>query len=157
MIQEPQVIVKHRNTEFPAIPSMLSTKQFRYSYTVGSHQEIIPSSVNGAGAGPGGSMIKIDTEEPDHTEMYTFLPHEFVGEPIFVPKVGAQITDKKQEDKGYVMAYVVNGREMTTDFVLFDVEGKGTLSTGPIARLRLPTFIPHGLHGIFVEDLTFEF
>jgi carotenoid cleavage dioxygenase-like enzyme len=156
MMQPPQTIVQNRNTEFPIIPTVLSTKEFRYSYTVGSHEAIIPSAINGTGAGPGGSILKIDTQQPDLTEIYTFLPYEFVGEPTFVPKVGADITKTEQEDYGYIVTYVFNGKAMTTDLVIFNVQGQGTLRSGPIARLQLPTFIPHGLHGIFVEGLTFD-
>jgi carotenoid cleavage dioxygenase-like enzyme len=158
MIQSPQTIVQYRNTEFPSIPSVLSTKPFRYAYTIGSHAEVIPSHITGTGAGPGGSILKIDTIQPNQTEIYTFLPYEFVSEPMFVAKVGdIDISNPLYEDYGYVVTYVNNGKDMTTELVIFDVQGYGTMSNGPIARLSLPTFIPFGLHGIFVPDLTFDF
>lgn len=157
MIKPPQTIVQNRNTEFPTIPYILTTQKFRYSYTIGSHSEVIPSITTGTGAGPGGSIIKIDTEQPNNTEIYTFQSYEFVGEPIFVPKVNAKITNPLEEDHGYVVVYINNGKDMTTELVIFDVQGRGKLQSGPIAKLQLPTFIPFGLHGIFVEDLTFDF
>ena len=47
--------------------------------------------------------------------------------------------------------------EKRTDLLIFDVEGRLSMEAGPISRIQLPTFIPHGLHGSFVEGLTFEF
>ena len=65
------------------------------------------------------------------------------------------MTKKAEEDKGFVICHVHDGRNLSTDLCIFDVQGKKALERGPIMRLRLPTFIPHGLHGTFVEDLTF--
>jgi carotenoid cleavage dioxygenase-like enzyme len=167
MIEPPQYLVSNRNTEFPILPKSLSMKPYRYSYTAATHQEIRTSASSTSreqqqpkqnpGAGPVGAIMKVDTIDPKRTQSYSFLPHEFVGEPMFVAKVGANITDPQQEDHGYIIVYVLNGKDMTTDLVLLDVQGYDTITKGPIARIRLPTFIPHGLHGIFVEDLTFEF
>jgi hypothetical protein len=55
--------------------------------------------------------------------------------------------------------HIVNGKEMTTDLAIFDVEGKGGLEKGPITRqtLLVPTFVPHLLHGHFFDGVTFDF
>jgi 9-cis-epoxycarotenoid dioxygenase len=124
---------------------------------VATHQPVQPNVLTGAGSGPGGAIAKVDTKDPSKTEIYSFLPHEFVGEPIFVAKRGTDVTKTEQEDKGYILTQVVDGNTRTTDLVILDAEGTGALLKGPVARLRLPTFIPFGLHGIFVDDLTFEF
>jgi hypothetical protein len=54
--------------------------------------------------------------------------------------------------------HIVNGKEMTTDLAIFDVEGKGGLEKGPITRqtLLVPTFVPHLLHGNFFDGVTFD-
>jgi all-trans-8'-apo-beta-carotenal 15,15'-oxygenase len=146
-----------RAVEFPSVPKELSTRKHRYAYAVGSHQEFEPDPVTGKGSGIAGAILKIDTEEPEKTESFSFLPHEFVGEPTFVPKKGADVTKPGQEDKGYLLVYVLNGVDLTTDLVILDIEGKGSLESGPVARMPLPTYIPYALHGTFVEGLTFDF
>ena len=148
----PPKVITSRVPELPAIPRELSTRRHRYAYTVGSHKEL---DLAEGGSGAAGAILKVDTQDPDQTEAYSFLPHEFVGEPIFVAKVGADVT--KDEDKGYIVVYVVNGLNMTTDLVILDVEGPGKLEEGPKARLTLPTYIPPGLHGTFVDGLSFDF
>jgi carotenoid cleavage dioxygenase-like enzyme len=153
----PPKIYSTRAPEFPSVPKELSTREHLYAYCVGSHKEFEPDPTTGKGSGGAGAILKVDTQDPEKTEAYAFLPHEFVGEPSFVPKVGADVTNKSEEDKGYIVAYVLNGIDLTTDMVIFDVEGQGKLEAGPIARLPLPTFIPHALHGTFVDGLTFDF
>jgi len=144
-----------REPEFPTIPQALSGRRHRYAYTVGAHKEyeLLP---NGKGKGANGSILKIDAQDPAQTEAYAFLPHEFVGEQVFCPKVGADVTQPGNEDKGYLVTFVEDRRDLTTDMVVFDVEGKGALEKGPLARIRMPVWIPPGLHGTFVEGLTFD-
>ena len=47
-------------------------------------------------------------------------------------------------------------KETASDFVILDAEGPCALERGPVTRVRLPAFIPHGLHGIFVDGLSFD-
>lgn len=143
----------HREPEFPSIPQELSGLRHRYAYTVGAHRDFKP--INGKGKGTSGSILKIDTEDPSKSEAFAFLPHEFVGEQVFVPKVGSDVTQRNNEDKGYLVTFVENRRDLTTDLVVFDVEGKGTLEKGPVTRVPMPTWLPPGLHGTFVEGLSF--
>jgi len=153
MTAEPKVMTT-RAPEFPIIPKQLTTRKHRYSYTVASHEEF---ELKETGSGPAGAILKIDTEQPENCEGYAFEPHEFVGEPVFVPKSGADVTNPAEEDKGYLVVHVLNGIDLTTDLVILDVEGGGRLEAGPVTRIRLPTFVPHGLHGIFEEGVTFDF
>lgn len=147
--------ISTRDNEFPIVPKELSSKRHRFAYTVGGHQAHGTKS-DGRGGGPAGAILKIDTENPEKSESFSFLPHEFVGEPVFCPKVGANVTLAGSEDKAYLVTFVVNGRDLTTDMIVFDVEGSGRLEEGPVVRFRLPTYIPPGLHGTFVEGLTFN-
>jgi len=152
MVGSSQVMTT-RAPEFPTVPRQLSTRRHRYAYTVAAHREF---PLHETGSGAAGAILKVDTRDPARNEAYAFAPHEFVGEPVFVPKVGADVTDPSQEDRGYLVLHVLNGIEQTTDLVILDVEGRGALERGPVTRVRLPTFIPHGLHGIFVDGLTFD-
>ena len=151
----PQTIISTRDPEFPSIPRQLSTKRHRYAYTVGSHCTLEPFE-DGRGKGVAGAILKIDTESPEDSEEYAFQPYETVGEQIFCPKKGVDVSQLGCEDKGYLVAYVHNGKDLTTDLVVFDVEGKGALQKGPVVRMQLPTYIPPALHGTFVEGLNFE-
>lgn len=155
MVGSPKVI-STRAAEFPSIPLELSSRKHRYAYTVAAHKEFERDPVTKRGSGAAGAIMKVDTEL-EKTEAYAFLPHEFVGEASFVPKVGADVTKEGEEDKGYLVLYVINGIDLTSDLVIFDAEGSGNLEAGPVARLPLPAFIPSALHGTFVEGLTFEF
>jgi all-trans-8'-apo-beta-carotenal 15,15'-oxygenase len=152
MTAEPKVMTT-RAPEFPIIPKQLSTRKHRYAYTVASHKEF---EVREIGSGPAGAIMKIDTERPENNEVLAFEPHEFVGEPAFVPKMGVDVTNPTDEDKGYLVVHVLNGIDLTTDLVILDVEARGKLEAGPVTRIRLPTFVPHGLHGIF-EGVSFDF
>lgn len=152
----PKILVQ-RPSEFPTVPKDLSTRKHRYLYASGSHREIPGSSPQKRSSGPQqGSLIKVDTQDPTQNEVYEFEPYEFIGESCFVPKVGKDITDPSQEDAGYLLSYLVNGRERTTDLVIFDVEGKGAIQKGPVAQIPLPAFVPQGLHGCFAPGVTFD-
>ena len=155
------VVYTTRAAEFPVIPKHLSGQKHRYAYTVATHQDF---EFRPYGTGPPGAILKIDTwrnpNEPEAVEAFPFCPYEFVGEPVFCPKVVEGAVDQDHdnvEDRGYLMLHVHNGRDLTTDLVILDVEGPGSLARGPVTRIRLPTFIPHGLHGIFEPDAVFDF
>jgi carotenoid cleavage dioxygenase-like enzyme len=153
LVEDAPVVICKRANEFPTIPKARSSLRHRYAYTVGSHQPFEPDPMTGMGSGAAGSVWKLDTQDPSQNESYSFLPHEFVSEPCFVPKVGTTTGSNNNniqtEDRGYLILYVLNGLEMTTDLVIFNVEGKGSLSSGPVTRMQLPVFLPHGLHGMF--------
>lgn len=153
----PEILTK-RPVEFPTVPRDLSSREHRYVYAGASHKEIPGSTPSTRGSGPqSGAVIKVDTHDPSKNEVFTFETFEFVGESVFVQKAGKDVTKPGQEDAGYLVSVVSNGRDMTSDMVIFDAEGEGSITKGPVTKLRLPTFIPQGLHGCFVEDLSFDF
>lgn len=153
-VKKPKMETKStREPEFPSIPRALSGRRHRYAYTVGAHKDYKP--INGYGKGANGSVMKIDAEDPSKSEAFAFLPYEFVGEQVFVPKVGSDVTKPDNEDKGYLVTFVENRRDLTTDLVIIDVEGRGSLEEGPVVRSPMPTWLPPGLHGTFVDGLSF--
>jgi all-trans-8'-apo-beta-carotenal 15,15'-oxygenase len=139
--------------EFPTIPLEMSTRSHRYLYPVAAHNPIEGHSKRGSGAA--GAIQKVDCVNPELTETYSFEPHEFPGEAVFSSKLDRDITQPGQEDAGYLLVHVVNGRDKRTDLAIFDVEGKGGLEKGPIIRFQLPVFIPHMLHGNYFPEATF--
>ena len=145
-----------RIPEFPSLPKEMSARKHRYLYPVAAHKQI-KVDLNKKGSGPAGALQKVDTENPELTETFTFEPYEFPGEAVFAAKAGRDITQPGQEDAGYLLVHIVNGKDITTDFAIFDVEGKGSLEKGPILRQELPTFLPHMLQGNFFDGVTFDF
>ena len=148
----PPKVLSTRIPEFPSLPRELSTMKHRYLYPVASHIDVSSNSEN---SGPAGALQKVDTEHPEETESFAFESYEFPGEAVLVAKEGRDIS--QEEDAMYLLVNIVNGRDQTTDVAIFDVEGNGTFSDGPIVRQRLPTFLPHMLHGNFFEGVTFDF
>jgi all-trans-8'-apo-beta-carotenal 15,15'-oxygenase len=92
-------------------------------------------------------LVKIDCDAGTETK-WIGERHEYLGESIFVAKEGAE-----EEDDGYLMSFLLNGRSQTTEFVIFDAKD---VAQGPISRQLLPTKVPFGLHGNWVPDLTFD-
>ena len=93
-------------------------------------------------------MIKIDTEALTDSK-WLGEPHEYLGECIFVAKENG-----KDEDDGYVLSILTNGKENTSQFVIFDAKD---ISKGPISRLDIKgTNIPFGLHGSWAQGLVFS-
>lgn len=59
-----------------------------------------------------------------------------------------------EEDEGYLLAYLFDGKQKTSTFVVFDAK---RIQDGPITSIPLQDFIPHSLHGTFVPGLEFDF
>ena len=107
------------------------------------------------------ALMKYDTVTKSETVWFP-QPHEFLSEPMFIPKKdsisysdsgGVMLQPGVAEDDGYIGAYIINGRDRVTDLVLFDAKD---ISKGPISRVKLPTFVPFGLHGSFADGLVFD-
>lgn len=58
------------------------------------------------------------------------------------------------EDGGYLVAISSKSKDLTSDVVIFDAQD---ITKGPITRLPIPTYIPYGLHGNFISNLTFDY
>jgi len=77
---------------------------------------------------------------------------KFAMEPFFVARKGEDL----DEDDGWVVALVHDA-----DYEKSDFGGRGTemviidakkFEEGPVARLRLPTYVPFGVHGSWSTD-----
>lgn len=74
----------------------------------------------------------------------TVTIHEFgenfeIGEASFAPRISAQA-----EDDGYLMLFAYNKTTNTSDFIILDAQ---QMANNPLARIKLPRRVPHGLHG----------
>ena len=71
--------------------------------------------------------------------MHEFGDDHLPGEFVFVPA-----TFDAEEDEGWLVGFVINTADGTTDFVILDVR---FFEAAPIATVRLPHRIPPGFHG----------
>lgn len=121
-----------RPFEFPRIAEHLQGLPNRFGY--------------GAGGLDGNAVIKYDldlgtSEVRDYGE--TALP----GEPVFVPAANAE-----SEDHGWLMNYVYNRAEKSSDFVILDARD---IAGDPVAVVPLPQRVPFGFHGSWFDDSTY--
>jgi len=132
-----------RYVDFPSVDPRRAARAHRFVYAA-------TGSEGGLVAAPAKGVVKIDTSETaDHQIWLTPGPTQFAGEPLFVPRAGAAADSA--EDDGYVLLPIIDGERggLATVHVL----RADRLSDGPIASVELETFLPHGLHGTFVEEL----
>lgn len=66
------------------------------------------------------------------------------GEGVFVPR-----PQGTREDDGYVMTFVYDDREGTSELVILDAQ---QFDAPPLARVLLPKRVPYGFHGAWVSD-----
>jgi len=64
------------------------------------------------------------------------------GEAVFIPR-----SDEAAEDDGWVMAFVSDAADATTDLVILDA---ADLTGDPVATVRLPQRVPLGFHGNWI-------
>lgn len=102
--------------------------------------------VNGPMQALSKASLKIDEQKLYYEEQWVPGDRKFAMEPFFVPRKGG--TD---EDDGWVVALVHDAAAEKSNF-----DGRGTemviidakkFSEGPVARLRLPSYVPFGVHG----------
>jgi carotenoid cleavage dioxygenase len=64
------------------------------------------------------------------------------GEAVFVPR-------GKGEDEGWVMTFVYDSNEDTSELVIVDAQN---MTSEPIARVLIPQRVPYGFHGDWVSE-----
>lgn len=135
--------LNERPCEYPAVSPEVSGQPYKYSYMSTSYYK------DGDVYGPMQSLTKVtlDSKSPAaNSEEENWLPGEqqFVGEPIVVPK-----KDSKGEDDAWVLILVHDSATVTTDLAILD---GGDISAGPVASLKLPTYVPMGVHGSWANE-----
>jgi all-trans-8'-apo-beta-carotenal 15,15'-oxygenase len=122
------------NVDFPVVHPEYVGRPYQYVYCSASASPSNTMHVQG--------LAKIDVRAG--TMLQKWLPEEyqFLSEVAFCKKEGS-----KAEDDGYLVGYLMNGRDTSTELVVFDA---ANVAQGPISQALLPDFIPHPLHGTFV-------
>jgi all-trans-8'-apo-beta-carotenal 15,15'-oxygenase len=139
--------------DFPVIHPDYVGKPYRYAYLGGCAS---PTAM-----GPLQGLLKLDVQLGCVVEKWLPLPHEFLSEVTVVPRCRLMFSNEsvsspssrheRFEDEAYLLGYLVNGRDRTSELVLFDAS---CISDGPISRAPLRAMIPHPLHGTFAEGFT---
>lgn len=125
--------IDDRGAEFPRVNDAVIGSKHRYGYEM---------SMGNAGFGEvdAGAILKYDREAGNCASI-ELGKGRVCGEAVFVAADGA-----KSEDDGYVMTYVYDQSQDSSEFVIFDAK---TMSDEPIATVQLPR-IPFGFHGSWV-------
>uniref|UniRef100_A0A6U7ZC62 Dioxygenase n=1 Tax=Eutreptiella gymnastica TaxID=73025 RepID=A0A6U7ZC62_9EUGL len=123
-----------RGCEFPQINNNYLGKPYRYVYAAAS-------ATRGPYFGPNMGIMKKDLLAPEGYQDFWKAPsaRQYSGEPIFVPKVGAQ-----EEDDGYVLSLMWDAEVNLSYLAILDAKN---LQRGPVAKLMMPHHLGFGLHG----------
>jgi carotenoid cleavage dioxygenase-like enzyme len=141
-----------KHTELSDVPCELPITSWDYTGAPYEHM-YLSTSVGRTAEGVNGPMqaltkasLKSDGDKLYYEEQWVPGDRKFAMEPFFVPRPGGTA-----EDDGWVVALVhdaaydkstFGGRG--TEMVIIDAQ---KFSEGPVARLRLPTYVPFGVHG----------
>jgi all-trans-8'-apo-beta-carotenal 15,15'-oxygenase len=129
------------NCEFPVIHPRVVGKDYRYAYVAASNTIERNAVVQG--------LAKVDVQRGLVVDRWRPERHEFLGEVSFCPRPDGN----DEEDHGYLIGYLLNGRDRSSELVIFDAKAVGA---GPISRTKLRYMINHSLHGTFVPHYTPE-
>lgn len=88
---------------------------------------------------------------PPYLQWFPEHSYEFLGDPTYAPRTPKHRT--KDEDDGFILAFISNGRDMTTEFVIFNAKD---IPTGPVYRQKLSCFVSPGVSGSYVDGLSYE-
>lgn len=76
-------------------------------------------------------------------EVHNFGEFKQAAEPVFIPRENA-----KFEDDGFVVGFVYDKIEDSSEFVVIDAQN---FSKEPLARISLPQRVPFGFHGSWIN------
>lgn len=90
------------------------------------------------------ALLKYDTHK-QQTEIHHFGVSAEIGEAVFAPA-----TTQKSEDDGYLLLFVYESTTKQSEFVILDAQN---MTKEPLARVKMPRRIPHGLHGSWMPEI----
>jgi all-trans-8'-apo-beta-carotenal 15,15'-oxygenase len=88
-------------------------------------------------------VARIDVESGARSE-FAFGTDFYVGEPIFAPDPAAAADPAATEDRGWILAEVLDGKRGKSFLAVFVA---AHLGDGPVAKLNLRTHLPMSFHG----------
>lgn len=84
---------------------------------------------------PFDTLLAFDLSDPERPAAAWSAGRRFVGEPVLVPH---------GDEGGVVLAMAYDPEARSSTLYAFEVED---LAAGPVARVPIPTLLPHGFHG----------
>ncbi len=129
-------VLDERPQEFPRCDERLMGKPYRYGYAMPLESEYTNFE-------PAHHYIKHDLKLGTR-EIHDFGANRIPGEFVFVPK-----HKDSDEHQGWLMGYVINRNNETTDLVILDAEN---FTGPPQAVITIPHRIPPGFHGNWVAS-----
>ncbi len=122
--------------EFPRANEAYTGQNYRYAYTLG-----MPKASADPSRPDEAKLLKHDLVAGTR-QVHDFGPGRIAGEFVFVPAAGATA-----EDHGWLMGYVIDTADDTTELVILDAQN---FEGAPQAAIRIPQRIPPGFHGNWV-------
>jgi carotenoid cleavage dioxygenase len=125
--------------EFPRPDERRFGQPYRYAWAIG-----VPSDGDPAFLGPQ-PLYRHDLQTGER-QVHDFGPDRVPGEFVFVPR-----SADAPEGDGWVMGYVIDVANETTDLVILDA---ANIAAPPIASVHVPHRVPPGFHGNWLPDAT---
>ena len=114
-------------------------QSYRYAWSLGLPTSDDPGFL---GATP---IYRYDLETGARSQ-HDFGPNRVPGEFVFVPR-----SADAPEGDGWIMGYVIDAANETTDLVILDA---ADVAAPPVASVHIPHRIPPGFHGNWLPDAT---
>ena len=133
--------------EHPVVHPNFQTKRAMNSYAV------VSNVVGDSSAPCGYTRLRVEDgstqplqvgERNTLVDCFWFGSRFSCGEPLIVPKAGADLND---ETAAYLLGMVQDGVKAKSFVAVFDLNQP--LKAGPVCKLWLKSALPHGLHGCF--------
>ncbi|MGF1675957.1 MAG: carotenoid oxygenase family protein [Rivularia sp. (in: cyanobacteria)] len=121
-------------SEFPRVNDNFLGQPTRYGYA-GKMKEGSMPLFDG--------VIKYDLNS-GKSQTHEFGEARYGGEAVFVPRASGS-----GEDEGWVMTFVYDSDEDTSELVIVDAQD---MTSAPIARVLIPQRVPYGFHGDWVSE-----
>ena len=124
--------------EFPRPDERYFGSDYRYAWSIG-----LPEGGDAAFLNPQ-PLYRHDLKAGTR-QRHDFGPNRVPGEFVFVPA-----NADAPEGEGWVLGYVIDTANQTTDLVILDADD---ITREPVASVHLPHRVPPGFHGNWMPDL----
>ncbi len=129
-----RAIDREYHCDFPRINDNLVGYKNRYTYAARFRIQDMPVF---------DGEMKYDNETGE-IEVHEFGPNCESGEAVFAPRINATA-----EDDGYVICFVYNKAEQSSECHIIDAQ---RFAEAPVARIKIPQRVPHGFHAAWIAD-----
>ena len=121
-------------SDFPRVNENFLGRQTQYGYAGRMAQSSMPLF---------DGVIKYDLKS-NNSQIHEFETECYGGEAVFVPH-----PDGKDEDEGWLITFVYNSKEETSELVVIDAQN---VTSEPVARVLIPQRVPYGFHGAWIDE-----